>query len=180
MCGICGILDVRGVVPDGLQRMVDALEHRGPDDSGTRTWEQVGLGHRRLSIIDLDGGHQPMSNEDGSARITFNGEIYNDRELRREPAPRHELRTHSDTEVLLHLYEEEGEACLKRLRGMFAFAIWQRDVQELFIARDRLGIQPLYLSRTGARLRFAWVDAPEQHREAVAHQSFLRREKRKR
>src|SRR6202008_669038 len=125
-----------------LHAMMSAIEHRGPDDHGAWVNGPVGLGHQRLSIIDLATGHQPMSNEDGSLWITFNGEIYNYLELRRDLTRHHDFRTHSDTEVLLHLYEELGERCLERLNGMFSFAIWDARQQRLFAARDRLGIKP--------------------------------------
>jgi asparagine synthase (glutamine-hydrolysing) len=148
MCGICGKLnfdrDAR-VSPDVLQAMADSIRHRGPDDEGFYFGGQVALGFRRLSIIDLGGGHQPLSNEDGSVWIVFNGEIYNYQELREFLLSRgHQFRTQSDTEVIVHLYEELGESCLERLRGMFAFAIWDSRRKSLFVARDRVGIKPLY------------------------------------
>lgn len=149
MCGICGIFHLerdRPVRPLDLRRMADALRHRGPDDRGEHVEGNVGLGHLRLSIIDLStAGHQPMTNEDGRYWIVFNGEIYNYLELReRLEASGHRFRSHSDTEVLLHLFEEEGESCVTHLNGMFAFAIWDRVEQTLFAARDRFGIKPFY------------------------------------
>jgi asparagine synthase (glutamine-hydrolysing) len=129
--------------------MRDVLRHRGPDDEGIFVDGFVGFGHRRLSIVDVAGGHQPMTNEDGSLYITYNGEIYNHADFR--PSLEkcgHVYRTLSDTETILHLYEEHGERCVEHLRGMFAFAIWDRKNHELFIARDRLGVKPLYYVHT--------------------------------
>ena len=148
MCGICGklVFDPQGQVPRRiLQGMADAIRHRGPDDEGFYISGQVGLGFRRLSIIDLSGGHQPLSNEDGTVWIIFNGEIYNYQGLSEELAARgHVFRTKSDTEVIVHLYEEHGFDCVQKLRGMFAFAIWDAVNKTLFLARDRVGIKPLY------------------------------------
>ena len=158
MCGIAGILNRdRNHAADSEEvlAMLAAIAHRGPDDEGTYFDGAVGLGHRRLSIIDLKSGHQPMSNEDGSLWIVFNGEIYNYLELRRELIRHHVFRTESDTEVLLHLYEEVGERCLERLNGMFAFAIWDVRLKRLFAARDRLGIKPFYWCLDGERFCFA-------------------------
>jgi asparagine synthase (glutamine-hydrolysing) len=132
-----------------------ALTHRGPDDHGTYIDGPVGLGHRRLSIIDLETGRQPMSNEDGSIWIVFNGEIYNYIELRQELQRHHTFRSRSDTEVLVHLYEELGERCVERLNGMFAFVIWDGRQQRLFAARDRLGIKPFYWHLDSERFCFA-------------------------
>ncbi|NIT57144.1 MAG: asparagine synthase (glutamine-hydrolyzing), partial [Aliifodinibius sp.] len=132
-----------------------ALAHRGPDDEGIYTDKTVGLGHKRLSIIDLKDGHQPMTNEDESLWIVYNGEIYNYVELRRDLKRDHRFRTHSDTEVILHLYEELGERCLERLNGMFSFAIWDSRQQRLFAARDRLGIKPFYWFMDNNRFVFA-------------------------
>jgi asparagine synthase (glutamine-hydrolysing) len=153
MCGINGIalstksgreLD-RGV----LERMRDVISHRGPDDVGIFIDGRIGLGHRRLSIVDVAAGHQPMTNEDGSLRITFNGEIYNHSDYRNAlEANGHVYSTHCDTETILHLYEEHGADCVNYLRGMFAFAIWDEKRRELFIARDRLGVKPLYYTYT--------------------------------
>jgi len=148
MCGIAGILEFgkEARIDSGVvRRMCDAMVHRGPDDDGYFTEGRIGLGMRRLSIIDLGTGHQPISNEDGSIQIVFNGEIYNHRALREQLISRgHRYRTESDTESIVHLYEEYGHGCVQHLRGMFAFAIWDANRESLFIARDRLGIKPLY------------------------------------
>jgi asparagine synthase (glutamine-hydrolysing) len=148
MCGICGKLEFNPqakIAPHLLKTMADAIVHRGPDDEGYYVNGQIGMGFRRLSIIDLNGGHQPLSNEDGSIWIVFNGEIYNYRELRKElVAKGHIFRTKSDTEVIVHLFEEYGRDCVQKLRGMFAFAIWNSAKKTLFLARDRVGIKPLY------------------------------------
>jgi asparagine synthase (glutamine-hydrolysing) len=141
--------------------MMAALEHRGPDDRGVylssgRDARSAALGHQRLSIIDVATGHQPMANEDGTLWIVFNGEIYNHRELRRELKARgHTYRTNSDTETVIHAYEEYGEACIEKFRGMFAFAIWDERRKQLFAARDRLGIKPFYYARRNGTLLFA-------------------------
>jgi len=154
MCGIAGITwrDERLV-----GRMTDVLAHRGPDGSGVYTDDDVSLGHRRLSIIDLsENGQQPMSNEDGTLWITFNGEIYNYRELSGDLLHRrHSFRSQTDSEVILHLYEERGVECLNHLRGMFAFAIWDRNRKTLFAARDRFGQKPFYYTVRGQRFLFA-------------------------
>jgi asparagine synthase (glutamine-hydrolysing) len=151
MCGIAGILafDNRLVIDEvAIERMTDALRHRGPDDAGAvvRAQERVALGHRRLSIVDLSSaGHQPMSNEDHTVWITYNGEVYNHLELRAELETRgHRFSSATDTEAIVHLYEEEGVACVERLQGMFAFAIWDVRRRTLFLVRDRLGVKPLY------------------------------------
>ena len=152
MCGITGILQFASngghgseVDPSVVRRMCDVMAHRGPDDDGIFTAGPVGLGMRRLSIVDLATGHQPLSNEDGTLWIVFNGEIYNHAALRPQLEARgHVYRTHSDTETIVHLYEELGPECLQLLRGMFAFAIWDARRQTLFLARDRVGIKPLY------------------------------------
>ncbi len=167
MCGIAGAAWTESgtpLMPEILRRMTDAIRHRGPDEEGT-FWSReasssghhhAALGHRRLSIIDVAGGHQPLSNEDGSIWVAFNGEIYNYRELRAELEPRgHTFHTASDTEVLVHAYEEYGIACLNRLRGMFAFAIWDQSRERLFLARDRLGQKPLYYRLEPDRFLFA-------------------------
>jgi asparagine synthase (glutamine-hydrolysing) len=152
MCGIAGIVDMVGCRPIDqplLARMTDSLFHRGPDDSGLHSAPGVGLGHRRLSIIDLAGGHQPLYNEDRSVVTVYNGEIYNFQELAEQLiAAGHQFRTRCDTEVIVHAWEEWGEACVERFRGMFAFAIWDEGRQRLFLARDRLGIKPLYYTIT--------------------------------
>jgi len=151
VCGICGILATSDSFPIGevlVTGMRDAMVHRGPDDGGS--WHQpehrVALGHRRLSIVDLSpAGHNPMPNEDGTVWITYNGEVYNHGALREELERKgHSYRSQTDTETILHLYEEEGPRCVERLQGMFAFAIWDGRRRELFLARDRLGIKPLY------------------------------------
>lgn len=160
MCGIFGLVfhDHRGanVNPALLDKMGMVLRHRGPDNYGKWTKGGVGLGHTRLSIIDLNvSGNQPMSNEDGSVWITFNGEIYNFPELRKElEAKGHVFRSHTDTETIVHLWEEEGVNCVDRLRGMFAFAIWDEKAGSLFLARDRFGKKPLFYSITGDRVVF--------------------------
>ncbi len=149
MCGIAGKLahdrEAR-VTEREIARMIAPIAHRGPDAEGVHLDRQVGLGHRRLSIIDLASGDQPMSNEDGTVWIVFNGEIYNFKSLREELfAAGHTLKTHSDTEVIVHLYEDLGEECVSRLRGMFAFAIWDARRERLFLARDRVGHQAALL-----------------------------------
>jgi len=148
MCGITGIVDLREKRPinQGLIRaMNDSLEHRGPDGEGFHFEPGVGLGHRRLSIIDLEGGKQPLYNEDETVVVTYNGEIYNFQELADElQAKGHVFRTHCDTEVIVHAWEEWGTACLERFNGMFAFALWDRNSETLFLVRDRIGIKPLY------------------------------------
>src|SRR5438093_8050738 len=154
MCGIAGKLHydaTRPVEKSLLQRMCSALEHRGPDDEGIVIQGPLGLGHRRLSIIDLSpGGHQPMSSDDGTLWIVFNGEIYNFQELRGYlELAGCRFRSRSDTEVLLRLYQARGVACLHALRGMFAFAIWDARQRTLLLARDRLGVKPLFY-RAGA------------------------------
>ena len=160
MCGIAGKLNRHGsapVEPDLLRRMVCALRHRGPDDQGIFTDGPVGLAACRLAIIDLSPqGHMPMSNEDGTIWIVFNGEVYNFQELRQDLlAHGHTFRSGTDTEVVVHLYEEFGVECLARLRGMFAFAIWDGRSRDLFLARDRLGKKPLYYYDDGKVFLFA-------------------------
>ncbi|PYQ40126.1 MAG: hypothetical protein DMF77_19295 [Acidobacteria bacterium] len=159
MCGIAGILSrdpSQGVDRGRLETMRDVLRHRGPDGEGTWLEGGVGLAHRRLAIVDVAGGRQPMASEDESAWLVFNGEIYNHPDLRpRLEARGHVYRTHCDAETILHLYEEEEERCVERLRGMFAFAIWDRRRRRLLLARDRLGIKPLYYAVTDHELIFA-------------------------
>ncbi|MGA2071871.1 MAG: asparagine synthase (glutamine-hydrolyzing) [Terriglobia bacterium] len=159
MCGICGKLNFEqnsSVSPALVREMLDTIRHRGPDDEGVYSAGQVGLGHRRLSIIDLNTGHQPLSNEDGTVWIVFNGEIYNYQELRPWLLNKgHRFATQTDTEVIVHLYEELGPECLQKLRGMFAFAIWDEKSKTLFLARDRVGIKPLYYCLTERSLVFA-------------------------
>jgi asparagine synthase (glutamine-hydrolysing) len=148
MCGISGIVDLRERRPVNralLQAMNDSLTHRGPDGEGFHFEPGVGLGHRRLSIIDLEGGKQPLYNEDETVVVTYNGEIYNFHELAEELIGKgHTFRTRCDTEVIVHAWEEWGERCLDRFNGMFAFALWDRGRDTLFLARDRLGVKPLY------------------------------------
>jgi len=159
MCGICGIVHrdrEHPVSPAAIQAMCDAIIHRGPDEEGQHIAGPAGLGMRRLAIIDLSSGQQPIFNEERSAAIVLNGEIYNHLELRRELEGRgHRFRTHADTEAILHAYEEWGEACPAHLNGMFAFAVWDEPRQRLFIARDRIGKKPLYYYCDAERLVFA-------------------------
>lgn len=159
MCGIVGICNRRGeaVPPNLLKRMTDIISHRGPDSEGHYTDGPIGLGHRRLAIIDLSPhGHQPMANETGDVIIVFNGEIYNFQKLRVELESRgHQFHSQTDTEVIIHAYEEWGDDCVQRFNGMFAFAIWDRPNQRLFLARDRYGIKPLYWHFAGDTLMFA-------------------------
>ena len=159
MCGICGKLNFDrqlAVSPTLVRAMADTIAHRGPDDEGFYNSGPVGLGFRRLSIIDLATGHQPLSNEDGTVWIVFNGEIYNYQELRAFLQGKgHIFKTQTDTEVIVHLYEEFGEACVDKLRGMFAFAIWDENKKSLFLARDRVGIKPLYYFLSDKCLIFA-------------------------
>jgi len=159
MCGIVGKLNFdreQGVDADLLRRMADVIDHRGPDGSGEYRDGPVGLSHRRLSIIDLRTGDQPMCGEDGRVWVVYNGEIYNFLELRLDLEARgHRFKSTSDTEVIVHLYEEFGPGCVSRLRGMFAFALWDAREQFLLLARDRVGIKPLYYVNTGRSLVFA-------------------------
>src|SRR4051794_23911107 len=157
MCGICGVVSASGSVdPERLARMSATLVHRGPDSAGEFVDGSVGLAARRLSIIDLETGDQPIANEDGTLHVVQNGELYNYRELRRElERAGHTFRTHGDTEVLLHLYEEHGEGFAERLRGMFAVAIWDAPRRRLVLARDRFGIKPLYYRAVDGELAFA-------------------------
>jgi asparagine synthase (glutamine-hydrolysing) len=159
MCGICGSIALAAdgtPDPELLARMTASLEHRGPDSDGLMIDGPAGLGVRRLSIIDLPGGDQPISNEDGSIHVVQNGEIYNYRELRRRLRKAgHRFATESDTEVLVHLYEEHGPAFVEELRGMFAVALWDARAQRLLLARDRFGIKPLFYSVGSGRLTFA-------------------------
>jgi asparagine synthase (glutamine-hydrolysing) len=159
MCGIAGIVSSERLhAEDGarVSRMRDIIAHRGPDDAGLFVDDRAALGHRRLSIVDLAAGHQPLANEDETVRIVFNGEIYNHAAVRPElEGAGHQYRTRSDTETIVHAYEQWGDACVERLRGMFAFAIWDGPKRRLLLARDRLGIKPLYWARAGHRLLFA-------------------------
>ena len=159
MCGIAGVINYyekRDVSKQLVERMVASLEHRGPDDVGIHVKENVGLGIRRLSIIDLETGHQPISNEDNSIHVVYNGEIYNFKALRDELLQKgHTFKTNSDTEVILHLYEEVGKQLVTRLNGMFAFALWDAKRRTLLLGRDRAGIKPLYYYIGRDRLSFA-------------------------
>ncbi len=151
MCGIVGIFDLKGereIDRELLQRMNESQHHRGPDAGNLFVDKGIGLGHRRLSIIDLSTGKQPMGNEDDSVIVTFNGEIYNFQSITEElKAAGHRFKTNSDTEVIVHAWEEWGEACVRKFRGMFAFAIWDRNKKTLFLARDRLGKKPLHYAQ---------------------------------
>ena len=162
MCGICGavgITDEFQVSPEVVARMRDTMVHRGPDDAGAvnLSEQRVALGHRRLSIIDLStAGRQPMSNEDGSVWLVFNGEIYNHEQLRQSlVSAGHRYRSHTDSETIIHLYEEEGPRCVEHLHGMFALGIWDTKRRELFLARDRLGVKPLYYAQPPGGFLFA-------------------------
>jgi len=158
MCGIAGFIDVersRDNAEQLIDRMCQVIRHRGPDDQGVWVGDGLALGMRRLSIIDLDGGHQPIFNEDQSILVILNGEIYNYRELQKELQERgHHFRTRSDTEAIVHAYEEYGDECVKHLRGMFTFALWDRNRQRLLAARDRFGKKPLNYYWDGQRLIF--------------------------
>ena len=158
MCGITGLIVEGALAPDDRGRVIamrDVIRHRGPDDAGLYLDERAALGHRRLSIVDLAAGHQPLANEDESIWIAFNGEIYNHADLRPVlEAAGHRYRTRSDTETIVHAYEQWGDGCVERLRGMFAFALWDAHRRRLLLARDRLGVKPLYWSRVGDRLLF--------------------------
>ena len=158
MCGIAGIVRWNGapVAEEEIRSMCGAIVHRGPDEEGVYIGDGVAIGMRRLSIIDLEGGRQPISNEDRSVWIVFNGEIYNYRELRRDLERNgHAFQTDSDTETIVHLYEELGPRCVERLRGMFAFAIWDEKKRQLLLGRDRLGIKPLYYTERNGELIFS-------------------------
>ena len=161
MCGISGIIDLKnqnGVHQTHLKMMADTMVHRGPDDSGfyVNSRNTVGFGFKRLSIIDLQGGHQPMSNEDDSVWIVFNGEIYNHMDLRQELVNKgHNYKTQTDTESIIHGYEEWGDDVVHHLRGMFSFAVWDENRKRVFLVRDRLGIKPLYYCKDGSQFIFA-------------------------
>ena len=173
MCGIVGVMDLRGrsEIPRALlSRMNETQVHRGPDASGLHLEPGLGLGHRRLSIIDLSTGQQPLYNEDRTVCVVYNGEIYNYRELIGELAPLgHVFRTRSDTEVIVHAWEEWGEACVERFRGMFAFALWDKNRDTLFLARDRLGVKPLYYALLGGTFIFG-----SELKALLAHPAFAR------
>src|SRR6476661_6132737 len=159
MCGIAGFVAVDGLDQDAASRatrMRDIITHRGPDEAGLHCDSHAALAHRRLSIVDLSSGQQPLANEDGSVWVIFNGEIYNHQDVRKELEARgHIYRTKSDTETIVHAYEQWGDACVERFRGMFAFAIWDAPKKRLLLVRDRLGIKPLYWARSGDTLLFA-------------------------
>src|SRR5580700_8543396 len=158
MCGISGIFEFERhdpISPELVRRMTDTIVHRGPDDDGAFLGPGIGLGFRRLSIIDVAGGHQPLSNEDGSVWVMLNGEIYNYPELHKDLVDRgHRFTTRSDTETIVHLYEEYGEECFARLRGMFAIALWDSRSRQLVLARDRVGKKPLYYAADSKRILF--------------------------
>ena len=186
MCGIFGFFGIEGEPPahvDVLDAMARAILHRGPDGGGAHCDGSLGIGMRRLSIIDLDTGSQPLANEDGTVWVVFNGEIYNYRELRAELRARgHRFSTASDTEVIVHLWEDLGERCVERLRGMFAFAVWDAPRRTLLLARDRLGIKPLYYAETPqglvfgselkALLRSPWIVPAVDHRAAALYLEY--------
>src|SRR5262249_49090966 len=158
MCGISGIIDPTAPASErALDPTLAAQRHRGPDDHGTWSDGHCALGHRRLAIIDLsEAGRQPLSNEDGSVWITFNGEVYNFQALREELLGLgHSFRTQTDTEVIVHAYEQWGTECVRRLRGMFAFGLWDQRRRRLFLARDRVGKKPLFYTWHGDRFLFA-------------------------
>ncbi|MBS1819477.1 MAG: asparagine synthetase B, partial [Acidobacteria bacterium] len=160
MCGIAGLFSIDGPLhPDGpsvVRAMCNAIAHRGPDGEGFHDTTRASLGHRRLAIIDRAGGHQPMTNEDGSCWIVFNGEVYNHRSLRPVLEARgHRFKTSSDTEAILHAWEEYGPRCVDHLEGMFAFAIYDGRTQQFFAARDRLGKKPFFYTITNGILHFA-------------------------
>jgi len=173
VCGIAGVVDTRcrSVEPGLARRLCEVLAHRGPDDEGYYVNGPAALGQRRLAILDLAGGHQPMSNEDGTVWITFNGEIYNFRELRqRLEGLGHRFATRSDTEVIVHAYEHYGTGCVKELRGMFAFALWDQRARMLMLARDRVGKKPLFYAEVDGQ----WVFASELQ-GLLAHPGLTRR-----
>jgi len=155
MCGICGFYGFED--KSLIKRMTDVITHRGPDQSGIYSDKKISLGHRRLSIIDLSKrGIQPMTNEDGNLVIVYNGEIYNFKEIKTELEKKgHNFKSNTDTEVVVHAYEEYGIKCIEKFNGMFAFAIWNSDKEELILARDRIGIKPLYYYHEGSRFIFA-------------------------
>ena len=168
MCGIAGFVGLEDEVL--LRRMIEVLHHRGPDDTGFFVDRDVGLANARLSIIDIEGGHQPISNETGTVHVTYNGEIYNYRQLRQElQALGHKFRTQSDTEVIVHGYEQFGEGFVAKLNGMFGIALWDSTKRKLVLARDRMGIKPLYYAANGGRILFgsemkAILEAPLERR----------------
>jgi asparagine synthase (glutamine-hydrolysing) len=173
MCGICGIFNINGepVSPVNLRKMTDAIAHRGPDGEGFYTDSFIGLGHRRLAIIDLSpAGHQPMLTQDGQCAIVYNGEVYNFQELKAElESIGHQFRSRTDSEVILHAYAEWGPDCVNRFNGMFAFAVWDKNQQWLFLARDRYGIKPLYYTFSGNYFIFA-----SEQKAIITHPSVSR------
>ena len=182
MCGISGILTNKH--QDAIRPMTTALSHRGPDDEGFYHDASIALGQRRLSIIDLEGGRQPIANEDETLQLICNGEIYNSPILRRELEDRgHRFRTHTDVEVIIHLYEEYGRSCISRLQGMFAFALWDSRRHLLLLARDHMGQKPLFFCRSGDTFLFAsevkailasGLVRPEMELDALWHYVSLR------
>jgi asparagine synthase (glutamine-hydrolysing) len=155
MCGICGKYSPTGVQPEELNHMLDTIAHRGPDDSGCYLRGRIGLGNRRLSIIDLHSGKQPISNEDGTIWVVYNGEMYNYPHLRTQLESKgHIFRTNSDTEAIVHLYEDLGDRCVEQIGGMFAFALWDEKQGKLLLARDRIGQKPLFYSQDGSDFLF--------------------------
>src|SRR5215207_5122808 len=155
MCGICGKYSPAGVQTEELTHMLDSIAHRGPDDSGYYIRGRIGLGNRRLSIIDIQSGKQPISNEDGTIWVVYNGEMYNYKTLRAQLESKgHIFYTNCDTEVIVHLYEEAGERCVEQISGMFAFALWDERQQKLLLARDRIGQKPLFYSQEGSDFLF--------------------------
>ena len=175
MCGIAGILTRDGSAPrrEVLDRMIRLVRHRGPDAFGLAVDGPVGFAHARLSIIDLEGGVQPMASADGQLLLTFNGEIFNYIELREELIRKgHVFRTSSDTEVILHLYDEMGPDCVTRFNGQWAFAIWDARRQELFLSRDRIGVRPLFYSEQPGAFLFA-----SEIKSLLAHPRVQRRDR---
>ncbi len=160
MCGIAGIVNLSAALPppsrELLRAMVRALRHRGPDEFGVYRDGRAALGHARLSIVDLASGQQPMANEDHTRWLVFNGEVFNFVELRAElEAAGHAFRTHSDTEVIIHAWEEWGVEAFARFNGQWAIALWDATTEELVLCRDRVGVRPLFLHEGGGRVRFA-------------------------
>ena len=178
MCGITGIFDLEGhreISRPLLQNMNRLQSHRGPDGEGYHLEPGVGLGHCRLSIIDLKGGHQPLFNEDGSVAVSYNGEIYNFAEVRATlEAKGHKFKTQCDTEVIVHGWEEWGEACVEYFNGMFAFGVWDRNKDSLFLARDRIGIKPLFYAVTsnGYLVFASELKALQPHRQGRSVQRY--------
>jgi len=180
MCGIVSVVHLDGSLADpvAIHRMLAPIRHRGPDERGVHVEGAVGLGHVRLSIIDLAGGRQPMANEDSSLWVTFNGEIFNYLELTAAlAAGGHRFATHCDTEVILHAYEDGGPACVHRFNGQWAFGLWDRPRRRLLLSRDRLGVRPLFYTIAGNRFLFAseikaLLADPEVPRQLDPHYAF--------